>query len=279
MTLHNGDILTLKELALFFNTSYESIRKKKAKERRLKQLEQFCDYHFEKKKIVIDEVLYPTYELYKEDKLKVLKYLIDRFSTDDEMYPHELNSYSGMAKELQELYPESYGAKSEKTVIRRIKPITEYYFGQTLLCHSLPSFDDKGEIGYKEYVWAIKNYDCENSYRYLTEDEDKLFLELSSKYYDKEHIEFKERNIHETALLIYAIEKNEDDWLNKITGAQLIQMLNKNYNQKRFFLEVIQKFKAAKGEQLVRATRYQIELSMGLEKIKKDYEELTNEGK
>lgn len=279
MILHQNDILTLKDLALLFHVTYDSIRQKKMKERKLKQLKELCKYHFEGKRIVIDEVFYSTYDQYKGDKIRVLRYFIDRFSTDDEMYPHELNSYSGMAKELQDIYPEIYGLLSEQTVIRRIKPVAEYYFGQTLMCHSLPSFDDKGEIGYKEYVWAIKNYDCENSYRYLTEDEDKLFLELSSKYYDKEHIEFKERNIHETALLIYAIEKNEDDWLNKITGAQLIQMLNKNYNQKRFFLEVIQKFKAAKGEQLVRATRYQIELSMGLEKIKKDYEELTNEGK
>lgn len=277
MILKQEDRITLKEVALLFNKSYGTVKNNSRKW--LNKLSELCNYHIEKRKIVIDEVFYSTYDQYRGDKIRVLKYFIDRFSTDDEMYPHELNSYSGMARELQDIYPETYGILSEQTVIKRIKPVAEYYFGQTLLCHSLPSFDDKGEIGYKEYVWAIKNYDCENSYRYLTEDEDKLFLELSSGYYDKEHIEFKERNVHETALLIYAIEKNEDDWLNKITGAQLIQMLNKNYNQKRFFIEVIQKFKAAKGEQLVRATRYQIELSMGLEKIKKDYEELTNEGK
>lgn len=277
MVLTQGDKITLKEVALLFGRAYSTV--KDNSKRYLDKLSELCNYHIEKRKIVIDEVFYPTYDQYRGDKLRVLKYFIDRFSTDDEMYPHELNSYSGMARELQDIYPKIYGVLSEQTVIKRIKPVAEYYFGQTLLCHSLPSFDDKGEIGYKEYVWAIKNYDCENSYRYLTEDEDKLFLELSSKYYDKEHIDFKERNIHETALLIYAIEKNEDDWLNKITGAQLIQMLNKNYNQKRFFIEVIQKFKAAKGEQLVRATRYQIELSMGLEKIKKDYEKLTNEGR
>ena len=273
MVLVQGDKITLKEVALLFGRAYSTV--KDNSKRYLEKLSELCNYHIEKRKIVIEEVFYPTYDQYREDKIRVLKYFIDRFSTDDEMYPHELNSYSGMARELQEIYPEIYGLLSEQTVIKRIKPVAEYYFGQTLLCHSLPSFDDKGEIGYKEYVWAIKNYDCENSYRYLTEDEDKLFLELSSKYYDKEHIDFKERNIHETALLIYAIEKNEDDWLNKITGAQLIQMLNKNYNQKRFFIEVIQKFKAAKGEQLVRATRYQIELSMGLEKIKKDYEKIS----
>ena len=277
MVLTQGDKITLKEVALLFGRAYSTV--KDNSKRYLDKLSELCNYHIEKRKIVIDEVFYPTYDQYRGDKLRVLKYFIDRFSTDDEMYPHELNSYSGMARELQDIYPKIYGVLSEQTVIKRIKPVAEYYFGQTLLCHSLPSFDDKGEIGYKEYVWAIKNYDYENSYRYLTEDEDKLFLELSSKYYDKEHIEFKERNIHETALLIYAIEKNEDDWLNKITGAQLIQMLNKNYNQKRFFIEVIQKFKAAKGEQLVRATRYQIELSMGLEKIKKDYKKLTSEGK
>ena len=273
MVLIQGDKITLKEVALLFNRAYSTV--KDNSKRYLDKLSELCNYHLEKRKIVIDEVFYPTYDQYREDKIRVLKYFIDRFSIDDEMYPHELNSYSGMARELQDIYPETYGLLSEQTVIKKIKPVAEYYFGQTLLCHSLPSFDDKGEIGYKEYVWAIKNYDCENSYRYLTEDEDKLFLELSSKYYDKEHIEFKERDIHETALLIYAIEKNEDDWLNKITGAQLIQMLNKNYNQKRFFIEVIQKFKAAKGEQLVRATRYQIELSMGLEKIKKDYEKIS----
>lgn len=273
MVLIQGDKITLKEVALLFNRAYSTVKDNSKKY--LEKLSELCNYHIEKRKIVIDEVFYPTYDQYREDKIRVLKYFIDRFSTDDEMYPHELNSYSGMARELQDIYPEIYGLLSEQTVIKRIKPVAEYYFGQTLLCHSLPCFDDKGEIGYKEYVWAIKNYDCENSYRYLTADEDKLFLELSSKYYDKEHIEFKERNIHETALLIYAIEKNEDDWLNKITGAQLIQMLNKNYNQKRFFIEVIQKFKAAKGEQLVRATRYQIELSMGLEKIKKDYEKIS----
>ena len=273
MVLIQGDKITLKEVALLFNRAYSTV--KDNSKRYLDKLSELCNYHLEKRKIVIDEVFYPTYDQYREDKIRVLKYFIDRFSIDDEMYPHKLNSYSGMARELQDIYPETYGLLSEQTVIKKIKPVAEYYFGQTLLCHSLPSFDDKGEIGYKEYVWAIKNYDCENSYRYLTEDEDKLFLELSSKYYDKEHIEFKERDIHETALLIYAIEKNEDDWLNKITGAQLIQMLNKNYNQKRFFIEVIQKFKAAKGEQLVRATRYQIELSMGLEKIKKDYEKIS----
>lgn len=277
MILKQEDKITLKEVALLFNKSYGTVKNNSKKW--LNKLSELCNYHIEKRKIVIDEVFYSTYDQYRGDKIRVLKYFIDRFSTDDEMYPHELNSYSGMARELQDIYPETYGILSEQTVIKRIKPVAEYYFGQTLLCHSLPSFDDKGEIGYKEYVWAIKNYDCENSYRYLTEDEDKLFLELSSGYYDKEHIEFKERNVHETALLIYAIEKNEDDWLNKITGAQLVQMLNKNYNQKRFFIEVIQKFKATKGEQLVRATRYQIELSIGLEKIKKDYEELTNEGK
>lgn len=43
----------------------------------------------------------------------MLKYFIDRFSTDDEMYPHELNSYSGMARELQDIYPETYGLLSE----------------------------------------------------------------------------------------------------------------------------------------------------------------------
>jgi len=94
-----------------FNKSYGTVKNNSKKW--LNKLSELCNYHIEKRKIVIDEVFYSTYDQYRGDKIRVLKYFIDRFSTDDEMYPHELNSYSGMARELQDIYPETYGILSE----------------------------------------------------------------------------------------------------------------------------------------------------------------------
>lgn len=62
MEIRKGDKLTLKDLAVFFNISYSTI--KHTKEKRLQLFNSFCDYHLEGKKIVIDEVIFSTYEKY-----------------------------------------------------------------------------------------------------------------------------------------------------------------------------------------------------------------------
>lgn len=61
----------LKELADWFGISYSYMRKAKGKERKLKELQYFCDYHIDEKgHIYIDEVYFETYSSKQEIKLK-----------------------------------------------------------------------------------------------------------------------------------------------------------------------------------------------------------------
>lgn len=141
MEIKQGGVLTLKDLAVFFDKAYSTIRNNKSKW--LQLFNSFCNYHIDKRKrIVIDEVIFSTYEKYQIDAYRILSYLYDRLSDAEKQEQldieerdevnYRMNSFSGMASILKEIYSKDYGLLSDRSIIAKVKRVADKYFGTTI---------------------------------------------------------------------------------------------------------------------------------------------------
>lgn len=281
MEIKQGDILTLKDLAAFFNKSYGTIRNNKDKW--LQLFNSFCDYHLEGKKIVIDEVIFSTYEKYQIDAYRILSYLYDRLSDAEKQEQldieerdetnYRMNSFSGMASILKEIYSKDYGLLSDRSIITKVKRIADKYFGTTINPKKEYTFKELIEItegiyGVKNYVWAIK-LEGKNEYRALNPDEIKLFNKCLKNYFFPQSEE-QMLDFSNYLLDLFGLPEVVD--LNQVNGTDVYSALIEKYKSK--FKNIIDIFKKETGYIIVRTTEYNLKRGIMLVDIKKDIEAL-----
>lgn len=281
MEIRKGDKLTLKDLAVFFNISYSTI--KHTKEKRLQLFNSFCDYHLDGKKIVIDEVIFSTYEKYQIDAYRILSYLYDRLSNAEKQEQldiderdeinYRMNSFSGMASILKEIYSKDYGLLSDRSIITKVKRVADKYFGTTINPKKEYTFKElieitEGTYGIKNYVWAIK-LEGKNEYRALSEDERKLFNKCLKNYFFPQSEE-QMLDFSNYLLDLFGLPEVVD--LNKVNGKDVYSALIEKYKSK--FKNIIDIFKKETGYIIVRTTEYNLKRGIMLVDIKKDIEAL-----
>lgn len=281
MEIKQGDVLTLKDLAVFFNKSYGTIRNNK--DRWLQLFNSFCDYHLDGKKIVIDEVIFSTYEKYQIDAYRILSYLYNRLSDAEKQEQldiderdeinYRMNSFSGMASILKEIYSKDYGLLSDRSIITKVKRVADKYFGTTINPKKEYTFKELIEItegiyGIKNYVWAIK-LEGKNEYRALSEDERKLFNKCLKNYFFPQSEE-EMSDFSNYLLDLFGLPEVVD--LNKVNGIDVYSALIEKYKSK--FKNIIDIFKKETGYIIVRTTEYNLKRGIMLVDIKKDIEAL-----
>ena len=282
MEIKQGDVLTLKDLAVFFDKSYGTIRNNKNKW--LQLFNSFCNYHIDKRKrIVIDEVIFSTYEKYQIDAYRILSYLYDRLSDAEKQEQldieerdetnYRMNSFSGMASILKEIYSKDYGLLSDRSIITKVKRIADKYFGTTINPKKEYTFKELIEItegiyGVKNYVWAIK-LDGKNEYRALSADEIKLFNKCLKNYFFPQSEE-QMLDFSNYLLDLFGLPEVVD--LNQVNGIDVYSALIEKYKSK--FKNIIDIFKKETGYIIVRTTEYNLKRGIMLVDIKKDIEAL-----
>lgn len=282
MEIKQGDVLTLKDLAIFFNKAYSTIRNNKDKW--LQLLNSFCNYHIDKRKrIVIDEVIFSTYEKYQIDAYRILSYLYDRLSNAEKQEQldiderdeinYRMNSFSGMASILKEIYSKDYGLLSDRSIITKVKRVADKYFGTTINPKKEYTFKELIEItegiyGIKNYVWAIK-LEGKNEYRALSEDERKLFNKCLKNYFFPQSEE-EMSDFSNYLLDLFGLPEIVD--LNKVNGIDVYSALIEKYKSK--FKNIIDIFKKETGYIIVRTTEYNLKRGIMLVDIKKDIDAL-----
>lgn len=282
MEIKQGDVLTLKDLAVFFDKSYGTIRNNKNKW--LQLFNSFCNYHIDKRKrIVIDEVIFSTYEKYQIDAYRILSYLYDRLSDAEKQEQldieerdetnYRMNSFSGMASILKEIYSKDYGLLSDRSIITKVKRIADKYFGTTINPKKEYTFKELIEItegiyGVKNYVWAIK-LEGKNEYRALSVDEIKLFNKCLKNYFFPQSEE-QMLDFSNYLLDLFGLPEVVD--LNQVNGIDVYSALIEKYKSK--FKNIIDIFKKETGYIIVRTTEYNLKRGIMLVDIKKDIEAL-----
>lgn len=282
MEIKQGDVLTLKDLAVFFDKSYGTIRNNKNKW--LQLFNSFCNYHIDKRKrIIIDEVIFSTYEKYQIDAYRILSYLYDRLSDAEKQEQldteerdetnYRMNSFSGMASILKEIYSKDYGLLSDRSIITKVKRIADKYFGTTINPKKEYTFKELIEItegiyGVKNYVWAIK-LEGKNEYRALSADEIKLFNKCLKNYFFPQSEE-QMLDFSNYLLDLFGLPEVVD--LNQVNGTDVYSALIEKYKSK--FKNIIDIFKKETGYIIVRTTEYNLKRGIMLVDIKKDIEAL-----
>lgn len=282
MEIKQGDILTLKDLAVFFDKAYSTIRNNKNKW--LQLFNSFCNYHIDKRKrIVIDEVIFSTYEKYQIDAYRILSYLYNRLSDAEKQEQldidkrdeinYRMNSFSGMASILKEIYSKDYGLLSDRSIITKVKRIADKYFGTTINPKKEYTFKELIEItegiyGVKNYVWAIK-LEGKNEYRALSADEIKLFNKCLKNYFFPQSEE-QMLDFSNYLLDLFGLPEVVD--LNQVNGIDVYSALIEKYKSK--FKNIIDIFKKETGYIIVRTTEYNLKRGIMLVDIKKDIEAL-----
>lgn len=282
MEIKQGDVLTLKDLAVFFDKAYSTIRNNKSKW--LQLFNSFCNYHIDKRKrIVIDEVIFSTYEKYQIDAYRILSYLYDRLSDAEKQEQldieerdevnYRMNSFSGMASILKEIYSKDYGLLSDRSIIAKVKRVADKYFGTTINPKKEYTFKELIEItegiyGVKNYVWAIK-LEGKNEYRALSADEIKLFNKCLKNYFFPQSEE-QMLDFSNYLLDLFGLPEVVD--LNQVNGIDVYSALIEKYKSK--FKNIINIFKKETGYIIVRTTEYNLKRGIMLVDIKKDIEAL-----
>lgn len=237
MKLEVGKMAT-KQLALWFGISYGTFRNNSNKY--LEELNYFCDYEKIYGGVMIKEVY-------------ISEYVKNLTSKDSEIYlslvkenGNFLCSVAGMARKLNLLYPDTWGKLSSYAVEKRLRKAGIALFGKT----NLPSYRKQeerysGPYGYKEYCWAIKVSDL-NEYRFLTEEEDKIFGVLLESY----NVSGKDIALKQE----YDKEKLQAFKENKITKEEYILAMEHS----ELFPNLLSKFREQTGLTLVRSTYHEI---------------------
>lgn len=184
-----------------------------------------------------------------------------------------MNSFSGMASILKEIYSKDYGLLSDRSIITKVKRVADKYFGTTINPKKEYTFKELIEItegiyGIKNYVWAIK-LEGKNEYRALSEDERKLFNKCLKNYFFPQSEE-EMSDFSNYLLDLFGLPEVVD--LNKVNGKDVYSALIEKYKSK--FKNIIDIFKKETGYIIVRTTEYNLKRGIMLVDIKKDIEAL-----
>lgn len=164
--LVEGSKITLEDLADWFGISYSTIRQKTNKEKKLRILSSYADFHFDKKLIVIDKVYIDTY-------CKAYAFIKEKLPQT--WHKSGLDTCARVGVELHSKYPEissQIKLSSAKSYTNRAKV---ELFGRNHLDQ------DIGELGTSRYCWGIndKSGEC----HHLTAEQDKIVSECAQESY------------------------------------------------------------------------------------------------
>lgn len=225
--LHLG-IMSIAELAEWFGVKSNSFSHNKLK--KFKELEDFCQFEdLGRRGVNITEIFIPIYSKLSKD-VEVYKKMIEK-------QPNKLASIAAITKELKNT--KEYNSLSEKAIEYRMTKAGKVGFGIT------KEEGSKGIYGSREYVWAIK-LSGPIYYRYLTDEEQKIFDELTVNLYSS-----NPEKVQKAALLDESLKKGEmtvEEWAEKKDDLGV-----------NVFSEVLYSFREKTGFTIVRATRHQVE--------------------
>lgn len=145
--------LTLRELSLWFGLAPTTISNSstQAKEKKLKTLKSFADYHFEGRSIIIDKVHCAVYSkaraIVEKEFPKKWGIILDE---NNVAYPvlkkERIDTCARVGKDIYYTCPEVQAQISEKTAIQYVGAVKREQYGR---CH----IQEEGTKGYCEYVY------------------------------------------------------------------------------------------------------------------------------
>lgn len=232
MELKLGE-MTNEELAQWFGTTSKN-NFQKHKTRFLEKLQSFAVFTPKRGGVDITEIIIPEYVKNLDDDVRTYKEIV-------ETQPNHLTSISKIVSDLQ--CTKEYQNISSSTLQKRMTVAGKKAFGIT------SEKDSRGIYGSREYVWCIKLYSGPQHYRFLTEEEKKIFDELTSSYYAE-----NTDKVQQAALLDNAFAKTDMTKEEYLSKKELLGL--------NLFSNVIYHFKDKTGLQIVRATRHEIEQCM-----------------
>ena len=165
--------ITLKELSEWFGLKPETISRstKKAREKKFEKLKGFCKYHFDGKKIIIDEVITPKYskalELIEKEYYGIWGEGINPYHKKN-----KVDTSTRIGRELWYRFPELQSQITEQTSVNYANKAKIKDFG-SLYRHT------RGKLGSCEFVWF--NPQTNNP---LTEEELKIMDECIKEAYE-----------------------------------------------------------------------------------------------
>ena len=219
--------MSSREIAAWMEISYNTYKNNIKK--KLEYLTNFATFEQVRGGVIIKEIFIPNY--------------IKRISNDDSLYLEEirackdgLSSILGMVRKIKKEKEEFKNIK-ENSLRYRLTQAGNRTFGKT------SDENAEGIYGTRHYVWAIKVDDF-NKYRFMTLEEQQIYIEIRSKY-----IKNKEEEVERLALLKDAYNSKE---------ISALEYIEKSFECVDFFGEVIVEFKARTGLQIVRATEHEL---------------------
>lgn len=227
--------MSTKELAQWMGVNYNTFRNQKKK--KLKVLQQFCDFEQVYGGVIIKEIYESVYKSNIPNDKEV-------FLNEIKIANQGLSSIAGMSRKLKR-DNKYYGQLSERQVSRRMSK-WNVMFGKYN--------GDKqaiGKYGCRRYVYAIR-VDIYNNYRPLTDEESELFRHILKSICGKQVDKIMQMMLLDQAF------KNSD-----MTKEEYF--IKKERFDLDLFPHVLQQFKKETGLQLVRIQEYKIN---GLKLIK-----------
>lgn len=220
------------ELATWFGVSFGHFRNTSTDF--YDKLFDFCDYEKVYGGIIIKEIYFNTYD-------KSLS-IINEINAVEEIRrciveQCGLSTISGMARVFtaRKFYP------SERTAERRLTKILTRLFGITKDKGSV------GELGSREYIWAIKLDDL-NHYRFITDEENMIFDSIISRYYAERPEQIKQDELYKDA--VFGNEMTPEEYF-----------LHIQEEPSMTFYDCLMQFLAKTGHMIARATKYDVYLT------------------
>lgn len=178
MELKEGP-MTLKELSLWFGLKPDTLRNSKpeAKARKFKKLENFCRFHFEGKKLIIDQVYIAeyskAYNIIEENFDKEWGLVIDPETRQANWQKTQrIDTCARVGKAIHYKYPEVKQVK-ESTAIAYVDAVKRENYGRTY----------KEEIGNKGYYQTV--YFNKDRTALLSEEQMKIMKECRAEAYQE----------------------------------------------------------------------------------------------
>jgi hypothetical protein len=225
--------MTNKELMEWFDTTSSSRSFSANKKRYLKKLKDYAEFEVVHGGVKITRIICPFY--IKDQEANAKEYL--RIVNET---PDQLTSITAIVEKMQTQEP--YKNMSFETLKYRMTLAGKLAFGITA------EEESKGLYGNRHYIWAIKTYEVDRPYRYLTKVEKELFDYYTENIY-KENID----RVQKEALL-------EKEYQESDTMSKEEYFAKKEAAGLNVFQDVLHAFKKHTGEQIVRATQHEVEM-------------------
>ena len=168
MALKAGKI-TLRELSIWFGLKPDTLVKsrKSTKEKKLEILKNYCDYHFERRNLIIDKVYYPNYtkafEIIEEEVPKRWGIVKDNDNklVNEKFTKLRIDTCTRVGNDIYYNVPEVKAQINLNTTKSYTNKVKRKQYGRNYV-------EESGTRGHSEYVW-------------LNEAEDNLLLDSQLK--------------------------------------------------------------------------------------------------